>query len=190
MPKISFGWFGCAVDQGCHGRPLKADCSKRKKVFTSLISKDLETIGPSNPWAVQSAKNLSLLDKILYFSLLFSTLLKHLHSWAEVAFHLLWCMTSECFPCSLFSSVHSPCMVHISPSWQVGNGERKPDRQPKASCRKLGSYKSVLRDLVLSEGGLFGEFLSSAQVTRALFCTELLTQIPTGIPTGLVPITH
>lgn len=116
MPKISFCWFGCAVDHSCHGRPLKAGCSKGKYVFTTLISKDLETIWPSNPWAVQSAENLSLLDKILYFSQLFSTLLKHLPSWAEVASYLLWCMTNECFTYSLFSSVHSPCMVHISPS--------------------------------------------------------------------------
>lgn len=68
MPKISFGWFGCAVDHSCHGRPLKAGCSKGKYVFTTLISRDLEKIGP---WGVQSAKNLSLLEKILYFSLLF-----------------------------------------------------------------------------------------------------------------------
>lgn len=46
---------------------------------------------------------------------------------------------------------------------------------------------------MLSEGCLFGGFLSSAQVTRALFSTDhtdLVTQIPTGIPTGPVPTTH
>lgn len=112
----------------------------------TLISKDLEMIGPSNPQALQSATNLSLLDKILFVSLL----LKHLYLSAEVASHLLWHMSSGCFSCSLFSSVHSACMADVAPPWQTGCWERELGRQPKNCFRKLGCYVSNLKRFVPS----------------------------------------
>lgn len=76
----------------------------------------------------------------------------------------------------------------------MGHWERKPGRQPNANCGKLGSHMSVLRDLVLSDRGLFGGFLSSVLRLQGHCLVQtiqtLLHKIPTGIPTGLVPITQ
>lgn len=123
---------------------------------------------------------------------LFCPLLKHLHSSVEAASHLLWHMTSESFPCSLFSPVNSPCMAHIAPPWQTECWGKESGRQPNNCSGKLGYYMSILKRFDAFERGIFEGFLASAVSLQGHYFVQttstLLGKIQSGISMGLFPV--